>query len=186
MKNGKNKRGFTIMEMLVVVAVMAIIATLATGAVIKSLKTMRYKRISSTRTALGMALNNYRAQKNEWPFDHNQMQRAKRDRTLYYAYEQNNQYVSVPNSVVFEELFESGKAYIDVSALLTMIDGRRMTVKQAIDQGLSNITVGYPNPENTKEFQYFGVRYNSVTDSVNVYTKHEMENDPNKLGEDFR
>ena len=46
MRNGSDRRrGFTILELLVVISIMAIIATLATGAAIKAVKQSRNKRI---------------------------------------------------------------------------------------------------------------------------------------------
>jgi len=164
MKRFKNRKGFTILEMLVVVAVMAIIASLATGGAIKSVRAIRQKRIDATKTVLTAALNNYRAQQNEWPFRLSELDRDNKDRTLFRA-------EGDKNAVVFEELFKTQNRSVmgDTSGLLTMVNGRRMSVKQALEQNLSPIAIGYPNPNNTDQFIFFNMEYNSITDTIRIY-----------------
>ncbi len=159
MKMIRNRKAFTIMEMLVVVAVMAMIATLATGAVMKSMRTMREKRINATISGLQMALNNYRAQKNEWPFDLSDLQRV--SPTLYKV-------EGEKNAVVFQKLFESDTTYIDPSSILTRVKGSRMSVREALEKGQTTLPLGYPEPSDTSEFKFFSVQFNLATDSVKV------------------
>jgi len=161
MKMIRNRKAFTIMEMLVVVAVMAMIATLATGAVMKSMRTMREKRINAMISGLQMALNNYRAQQNEWPFRLSDLQRVKDSQTLYEAAGENN-------AVVFRKLFESDTTYIDPSAILTRVRGSRMSVREALEKGQTDLPLGYPEPSDTSEFRFFSVQFNLATDSVKV------------------
>ncbi len=164
MKKFNNKKGFTILEMLVVVAVMAIIASLATGGAIKSIRAIRQKRINATIGVLEAALNNYRAQKNEWPFRLSDLERDNRDRTIFRA-------AGDRNAVVFEEMLDQRITLLgDTSGLLTMVNGRRMTVKQALEQNQRPIAIGYPDPKNTDHFRFFNVTYNSMTDTVKVTT----------------
>ncbi len=159
----RDKQGFTILEMLVVVAVMAIIATLATGAALKAIQNTRQKRIVATRRVLEAALNNYRAQQNKWPFNLSELTRVPNNRTLYRA-------TGEDNAVVFDALLRQNISLLgDTSALLTRVRGRRMSVKQALEEKLSPIPIGYPNPTNTDEFRFYSVEYNSVTDSIRVY-----------------
>ncbi|MBV5332608.1 prepilin-type N-terminal cleavage/methylation domain-containing protein, partial [bacterium] len=60
MRNGKDRgmsrRGFTIIELLVVISIMAVLATLVTGAALKAIKQGRNKRIDATCKALEIAL----------------------------------------------------------------------------------------------------------------------------------
>ncbi|MDA3923742.1 MAG: type II secretion system protein [Kiritimatiellae bacterium] len=162
MKNLRSRKAFTIMEMLVVVAVMAIIATLATSAVLKSVRTMRYKRINATISGLQMALQNYRAQHNEWPFSISAFEQVDNSPTYYVAEGENN-------AEVFEELFKTDNTtYIDPSAILTRVNGSRMSVKQALEKGESLLPLGYPDPVDTRKFSFFTVHYNLETDSVKV------------------
>ena len=162
MRNKITRRGFTILEMLVVVAVMAIIATLATGAAPKSLKVMRRRRIAATVSVLEAALNNYRAQENKWPFSISQMQHVSAKSPLYRA-------SGEKNAVAFEELLNKDISLLgDTSGLLTRVKGRRMSVKEAQEKNLSPIAIGYPDPDNTDQFRFFTVEYNTITDSVKV------------------
>lgn len=172
-----DRAGFTIMEMMVVVAVMAIIATLATGAAVKAVKSSRLKRIQTTKVALQVAIENYHAQEGEWPFDIKAMHRSIKKPTLYWAYDSSHSRINKDNSVVFDRMLKSQSQYLDGSALLTRVNGRRMSVMQALSRGLStsDMCIGYPNPNNTKQFFLYGVRYNADTDSVNVYTKSEID-----------
>lgn len=161
MKKKNAKKGFTIVEMLVVVAVMAMIATLATGAVMKSMRTMREKKLNAMISGLQMALDNYRAQQNEWPFEISELKRVNNSQTLYRAEGENN-------VVVFRKMFKSKNTYIDPSAILTRVGGSRMSVRQALEQGKTDLPLGYPEPSNTSEFKFFTVEYNLATDSVKV------------------
>lgn len=174
----KDRCGFTIMEMMVVVAVMAIIASLVTGAAVKAIKSSRYKRIQATKVVLQAAIENYHAQEGEWPFDLHQMYQSTKKKSLYYAYDQTHPRINVDNSVVFNKMLSSTTPYLDGSALLARVNGRRMTVQQALanHESKSEICIGYPNPANTKQFFLYAVRYNSDTDSVNVYDKSDIDN----------
>ncbi|MDD2598255.1 MAG: type II secretion system protein [Kiritimatiellae bacterium] len=161
MNKKNNRKGFTIVEMLVVVAVMAMITTLATGAVMRSMRTMREKRVDAMVSGLQMALNNYRAQQNEWPFELSDMKRVGNSQTLYKVEGENNQ-------KAFKKMFKSKNNYVDPSAILTRVDGSRMSVRQALEQGKTDLPLGYADPRNTREFKFFTVEYNLATDSVRV------------------
>lgn len=172
-----NRNGFTIMEMMMVVAVMAIIASLATGAAIKAVKSSRRKRIATTKVALRNAIENYHAQTGDWPFEINAMHRSTKKRSLYWAYDANHSRINKDNSVVFGKMLEANTQYLDPSALLVRVNGNRMTLQRALESGggTSDICIGYPNPNNTRQFFLYAVRYNSDTDSVNVYDKAEID-----------
>lgn len=160
-----NRRGFTIIELLIVIAIMSVVATLATGAAMKSIKNNRLKRIAVTAQALETALVNYRALHGEWPikFDDD-------------GHDGKNDYVDVikgkDNAEVFAPLLRdvrNKKALVDTSALLTRVNGKRMTVKQALEKsGNSDIPIGYPNPANQDEFEFFTVEFDFRTETINV------------------
>ena len=173
----RDRNGFTIMEMMVVIAVMAIIASLSIGAAVKAVKSSRYKRIETTKVALKTAIENFHAQENEWPFDLNDMYQSINKRSLYWAYDATHSRIDKDNSVVFDEMLSSTVPYLDGSALLTRVNGRRMTIQKAFSLGLStsDMCIGYPDPSDTLKFYLYGVRYNSDTDSVNVYDKSQID-----------
>jgi hypothetical protein len=56
---------------------------------------------------------------------------------------------------------------LDGSGLYTAIKGR-MTVKQAIEKGLTDIPIGYPDPTHPDTFKYFKVTYHSLTDQIEI------------------
>ena len=154
------KRGFTILELLIVISIMAVIATLATGAALKAVKQSRNRRIDATIVALEAALSNYRAQENQWPIEVKDSDGDGYDKR-----------VGMDNATVFKKLLKPGSGgtkYLDGSALLTRVKGKRLTVKQALDKGIADIAIGYPDPNDPNTFKYFTVTFNLVTDSVNV------------------
>lgn len=159
------RRGFTLIELMMVISIMAVIATLATGAAVKSIKQSRSRRVDATIKVLEMALMNYRAQENEWPFTLGDLQHVfPKDGTGdYYSAE------GEKNAVVFTKLLASkSPVYLDGSALLTAVKGR-MTVKKAIENGAGfSIPIGYPDPDSPATFKYFTVKYFTSTDRVTV------------------
>ena len=144
---------------------------------VKAVKSSRYKRIKATKVALQTAIENFHAQEGEWPFDLSQMYQSRSRPSLYFAYDQTHSRINVDNSVVFEDMIDSTVPYLDGSALLVRAGGRRMTLQQAMADNASpsEICIGYPNPANTKQFYLYAVRYNAETDSVNVYSKSDLD-----------
>lgn len=151
------KWGFTILELLIVISIMALLATLAIGAAQKAKISARKKNIAATIQTLELAVGNYKANENRWPFDINSLQR---DGDYYWAKGQKN-------AVVFGNLLKSSTRYLDGSGLMTNVKGR-MTVKQALEKGIIDIPIGYLDPINPNVFKYFDVRYAPLTQVVKV------------------
>lgn len=161
-ENRITRRGFTILELLIVISIMAIIATFATGAALKSIKNSRSKRADAMRQVLEMAIINYRAQENEWPFTLTDLEQDTSDANVYWA-------KAEKNKVVFKKLFASTRTvYLDASGLMTKIGGGRMPVKRALEKGFSDIPLGYIEPANSETFTFFNVKYLALTDTVKV------------------
>ncbi len=171
-------RGFTIIELLVVISIMAVIATLATGAAIKAVKQGREKRISATIKTLESALQAYRSRENKWPFQVNQLTKDPGNNDqyntakLYWSHGEDNY-------KVFGDLYpqkgSTGKTvYLDASSVLTK--GRK-TLLAAIEDGKSNVPLGYPDPDHSDRFHCFCVQYNARTDSVKVYRQDKKHDD---------
>lgn len=172
MTNKSARRGFTIVELLVVISIMAVVATLSTGAVLKSVRQSRIKRVDMTAKSLESAVMSYRALNGEWPYKFD-----KPDRFDNYEQKQLADFAEVQtlegkdNAKVFKKVFEevkNGRALLDTSSILTRVSGGRMTVREAIARGEEDIPVGYPKPDDQKQFVFFKVTYNFQTDMVTV------------------
>lgn len=161
-ENRITRRGFTILELLIVVSIIAIIATFATGAALKSVKNSRSKRADAMQQILEMAIVNYRAQENEWPFALTELEQDSSDANVYWA-------KAEKNKIVFKKMLASTRTvYLDASGLLTKVNGGRMTVKKALEKGYSDIPMGYIEPANSETFTFFNVKYLALTDTVKV------------------
>lgn len=156
----KETKGFTLVELMLVVLVMAIIATLATGAAMKSIKQAKEKRIDSTCVALEQALMNYRAAEQRWPVA---LDLQNDSSTVSFR---NN------NSKVFGPLLEDRrKPYLDPSGLFTKIPGLGVvSLRVALDKKMSPevCSLGYPDPADGNVFKFFNVTFNVSLDTVNV------------------
>ena len=187
-----SRRGFTIVELLVVISIMAVVATLATGAVLKSVRQSRVKRIDMTQKSLETALMSYRSLNGEWPYKFNPSTMDKPcnelKKTSAYARTvtfgkyshpahdkctgREGRFEASDNHLLFKEVFaevKRGRALLDTSSILTSVkDGGRMTVREALERNKGEIPVGYVNPDNQKDFRFFRVQYNFETDSITV------------------
>jgi len=155
------KKGFTLVELMMVMVVMAIIATLATGAAMKSIKQGKEQRINATSVVLQMALANYRTVEGHWPLAAGQTT----DTT-------NVVYSGTQNALVFAPLLKSTKReYVDASALLTKVSGLGViSLREALAQKIApeSCPIGYPDPEKSGSFNYFKVTINLDYDTVKV------------------
>lgn len=164
--------GFTILELLVVIAIMAVLATLATGAAIKSVKQSRVRKVESTCRALEMALVNYRAQEGKWPFSpKSDLDEDPYDKNIRWAHGEDNK-------EVFKKVYHgpgsaNNTAYLDASALLTLVEGRRVQLRAALGARKTDVPLVYPDPSNTTKIRYYCVRYNTQTDSVTIERQDE-------------
>ncbi len=166
------RRGFTIVELLVVISIMAVIATLATGAVLKSVRQSRRKRVDMTAKSLESAVMSYRSLNGEWPYKFDQPDPVgagvKKDKSDFAEVKT---FKDKENAKVFKKIFEevkNGRAMLDTSSILTSVSGGRMTVREALERGVTDIPVGYANPDDQKVFVFFKVVYNFQTDMVTV------------------
>ena len=98
-KQNEVRGGFTMVELMVVVAVIAVVASLVTGAAMKSIKQSREKRVDATIQGLQMALMNYRARENKWP-NVFLSQTVSSDGSIWFH--------GVDNQKVFKELINGG------------------------------------------------------------------------------
>jgi prepilin-type N-terminal cleavage/methylation domain-containing protein len=174
MKN--RKKGFTLVELMLVIAVMAILATLSIGGFMKILRNAREKRINAMRDSLELALVNFRGHQGRWPVG----LKPARQGDYIVTFRGSDQQGAAKNWEVFEEIVKDGK-YLSAADYLTRINGQGMVVslQEAIDgkdkrgRSLPGGTkpLGYANPLNQRTFHYFYVEFNLLTDSAKVWYK---------------
>jgi prepilin-type N-terminal cleavage/methylation domain-containing protein len=154
------RKGFTLVELMMVMVVMAIIATLATGAAMKSIKQAKEKRIDATCVGLMQALTNYRAAEQCWPVG---LEPQEGKETVDFREN---------NALVFKPLIENrNKVYLDPSALLTKVPNVGvMSLREAMDRKVAPgvCSIGYADPSNGNIFRYFKVSFNLSMDTVSV------------------
>lgn len=155
------RKGFTLVELMMVMVVMAILATLATGAALKSIRQAKEQRINATCVALGQALVNYRAAEQRWPVA---LESTDANSTTVTFQE--------TNAKVFAPLIENRqKVYLDPSALLTKVSGMGViSLRAAMDRKTApaSCPLGYPDSSNGNIFKYFRVTFNLSLDTVTV------------------
>lgn len=157
--------GFTMVELMLVIAVIAIVATLVTGAAMKALKTSRERRVETTIAGLQMALGNYRARENKWP-EALTSKTSSSGGTVWFH--------GIQNAEVFKDLIKGGDdgttRYLDGAALLVTVNGQRMSLLQALQKSkTSEKAIGFPYPPNPSVFGYFCVEYDPLTDRVKIH-----------------
>ncbi|MBO7655537.1 MAG: type II secretion system protein [Kiritimatiellae bacterium] len=177
----QTKKGFTIIELLVVISIIAIVATLATGAAIKSIRQGRERRIDAMIESLQMGLATYKVQEGEWPFTIGTelTRESTAGSTVYWCHGKQNRRI-------FTKLYESkgsgGGAYLDGSGLFCVYGGSRMKLNDVPRGSRVNLPIGYPRANDQTKFDFFCISYNTQTDAVTVHrqTSHNCPNQANK------
>lgn len=186
------KRGFSLVELLVVIAVLATMATITVGGVLRSMKHTREKRIEAMCNALATALVGFQAQEGRWPVkDGYEMKPGTHngktipnDGNSFREEENRNKVVfsGKKNIAIFDPLIFHGSKknfYISTAELMTKpvtsvnVPNKKhqtsvMSLREAIDGGATSCPLGYADPDDTSQFRYFAVEFNLLTDSVIV------------------
>ena len=184
----KLKQGFTIVEVLVVIAVLAILMGIVTTAASSSIKQARERRASAMRVTLQAGLATYYARENKWPNVIEQyadnMPSDKTTAEIEGAAADNTF-----RQLVRESMKNKGEPYIDPSSLFVANSSRvpsnpyssngklrevygadfREAIKKNGKRYISidNMAFGYPD-KSTGYFRRYKIKYNSQTDSVTV------------------
>ena len=166
------EKGFTLIELMMVIVVLALIMSLAIGAAVKSVSAGRELRADAMRDGLKSALVDYYAKEGKWPCalppDNNTSQFSTFDTVE-------------KNTRVFSRVISKG-IYLDNSAFLTVVGGaqgsenarvlkggHRLSLREAKEKYPGgDFPLGYPNPKDQTEFLVYKVTFNLTTDSVSV------------------
>lgn len=170
------RKGFTIVEMLAVVAIIAILATIITTAASSTIKSGRKKRAVVMQSALAQAISAYYAQEGKWPSLIEQVDTDGEDSETFTGTKADQ----IFREVVGKGFGRSGakSMLVDASALFVCeagaassgraygIDFSEATAKGAKRKiSFSEMAFGYQDPE-TGRFRRFSITYNCRTDSV--------------------
>ncbi len=183
------RNGFTIVEMLVVVAILGVLVGIVTTATGSAIRQSRVKRTAAMRTVLQAGLATYYAQKGEWPGKLKSLSdRGTAGGKLRVDYLSETEADAVFQELVSESLKSSpmldvtGLFVADVSAVgsdssRTKIHGRDFKVAVSKDSKRGNkkprqLAYGYATKDKA-EFRRFIIKYNYETDSVTVMTQNE-------------
>lgn len=175
------RKGFTIIEVLVVIGIIAILATIVTTVASSSIKSSRTKRAVVMQTALEQAINAYYAQEGEWPGPIESVDTDGKDTYEFKGPKADD----IFRIVVGKGYGRSGtkSMLIDASGLFVCeagsadsgraygIDFTAATAKGAKRKiPLSQMAFGYQD-SGSGRFRRFDITYNCRTDSVTVGPK---------------
>ena len=168
------EKGFTMIELLMVIVVLALIMSLAIGAAIRSVNAGRELRADSMRDALEVALVAYLSAEGAWPCSLPPDPPDPDNPSFIYS-----TFKSVSkNQEVFEKVISKG-GYLDTSAFMTVVGGTeigersvqggtRLSLRDALERSEGHLPIGYVNPKKRDEFIAYKITFNLMTDSVLV------------------
>ena len=183
------RNGFTIVEMLMVIAVLGILLGIVTTASSTAIRQARVKRAEAMRTVLQAGLATYYAQKGEWPgVLKNWCENGPANNKLHVDYLSDSEADSVFQKLVEESVKRS--QMLDVSGLF-VAEASKANGTNARTQGMdfraakqntkkrgklstSQLAFGYAE-KSTGFFRRYIIKYNFDTDSVTVMTQNESD-----------
>lgn len=192
------KKGFTIVEMLMVIAVLAVLVGIVSTAATSAIRQSRDRRKDAMRQVLQNGIAVYYQQKGEWPTSELEGSADKDEPLVCLSYPESQ---NVFRTIVRESINEStANPFVDVSGLFVANEGsftpwdkykegaetatghrasgrnfKEATQKTAHSKEISldRMAFGYADKE-TGYFRPYWVLYNTRADSVEVITNSEM------------
>lgn len=185
------KKGFTIVEMLMVIAILAVLTGLITTAATSAIRNARKNKADAAKTMIQAGIATYYAQNDYWPPKSGELNKLARDgdtegKTAVYLSEKEY-------DVVMSELaaISAGKnaasPVIDLTGLQVATksaasrkNGTGLEYREAVKQNrahgktisLGDMVFGYAEPK-TGYFKRFVIKYNIAADSVEVLKQDE-------------
>jgi len=168
------RRGFTIVELLMVVGIISILISVTVTAVGGSLKRGREQRANALCKIVASGIATYYAQTGEWPvapknndgdedyYTYKAAEVQQICRKLVEKTKEGNPVLDVGGLFVSKQPGESGKCFgMDFTAAV------RGTKKHPEGIRLSQMYFGYPDPS-TGYFRRFKMKYYTATDTISV------------------
>lgn len=180
------RRGFTIVELIAVIAIIGILLGIVTTAVSSSVKNARKRKADASIQLLQQAFATYKAQKGYWPgfssagvTGSTPTRGAEKDNTDYYEISDSD--VRKMIKAIVDET-RKGNPLMDISGLfvatksgtrgskvhgMDILDALRGTRKNKSGTSIDNLYYGYPE-ESKGYFRNFRVLYSIPTDNMKV------------------
>ena len=193
----KRKKGFTIVEMLMVIGVLGVLVGLITTAASTAIRQARSKRTMAMMAVLQSGLETYHAQMGDWPDALKSLANAgvgshRRTKVLYL---EDKDADNVFQQLIYESVKPGASPMLDVTGLMVAradsVNYSSKNKAQGIDFNLAIINgkhrkkisrremaFGYSSKE-SGVFRRFVLKYNFETDSVTVLTQNEGNDSPN-------
>ena len=180
------KKGFTIVELLMVIAILAVLLGIITTAATASIRQSRERRAQAMKQTLQNGIAAYRARKDEWPGKLEKWAEQENSGTVGYL--SNGDYDKVIQDILKISAGKSAsKRVLDPVGLLVMsasigdgvtggMDYRAVATKNhkyAKRMSSSEMTVVYPNKETGRAYRYI-IEYNTESDEVTVMTRSDF------------
>ncbi len=190
------KKGFTIIELLMVVAILAVLLGIITTAATASIRQSRKRQAQAVKRTLQNGIAAYRVREDKWPGKLEDWAEQQHDGNVGYL--SNSDYDKVVQALLKESTGKSARARVmDPVGLSVMpvsaterktgcMDYRSVTTKNnkhAKRMEPSEMTVVYPNESDGKAYR-FVIEYNTESDEVTVMTQEDFNDMRNGLPED--
>ena len=181
------RRGFTIVELMVVIGLIAILATIVTVASTGAIKTTRAKRRETMKNVLQEGVATFYARTGRWPGAIESYAKRGEDKTF-----KGSEADAAFQEVVKGSVSKSGTPYLNPRGLFVAPTGeaeggRGLNFDEAIKKNppkhyrhlnVSQMAFGYQHPTNGK-FRRFRIVYNAATESCKLTYPGDTTNDNN-------
>lgn len=163
------KKGFTLVEILVVIVILSILSTLVIGGSTVMLKTARAKRFTTTCEVLRTAIMRYRTEYDDWPVDISDL--ADEESKGVYFFHKNN-YKIIDALRVNNAKNPDSIQFIDETTLLSP-NGKNAVPLSDTDEGSPVVYIvkegKYKTDENKgRQWDYYKIGIDFEQDTVSV------------------
>ncbi len=183
----RSNRGFTIIELLMVIGILAVLAGIVTTAASSAIRQARGRRAEASRLVLETGLSTYYSQLGEWP---GTMENAANNGNTGNRDTRVKFFDDTDSDAIFQELIKKssqnaakGNAFLDPSGLMVCEAGRasskgaqcvefreavkKQRARNATTMSIDSMAFGY-QADKTGHFARFHVVYNTETDTAIV------------------
>ena len=185
------KKGFTLVELMMVVAILAVLLGIVTTAATASIRQSRERQAQAMKHTLQNGIATYKVRKDKWPGKLENWAKQQNRDTLGYL--SNGDYDNVMHELLKASSGKSAKSRVmdpvglmvlasgDMDGKFNAMDYRSVTTKNnkyAKRMEPNEMTVVYPRKDTGKAYRYV-LEYNTQSDEVTVMTQGEYQSKHN-------